>query len=88
MVVNKKAKLILEDLDLLNPITIIEDRYNGTYTGFQWISFNLNDDEVPQEVSGSDLVHAEFWTKNTIVVGMGNTPDEAVEELRTNILDS
>ncbi len=88
MIVDANAKSFLEDTDILYPVTIVEDRYNGTYSGWQWIAFNMEAIDIPQDVSGSDLAHAEFWSKNNVVVGKGNTPTEALEELRTNILDS
>lgn len=36
------------------PLTIICDRYSGTYSGGEYLAFNLDFDEIPQEVLGDD----------------------------------
>lgn len=43
------------------PLTIIRDRYNGTYSGASYLAFNLDSNSVPSEVHGSDTPCLYFW---------------------------
>lgn len=78
-------------------ITIILDRY-----GNGWKALSCDFDEIPGEIQGGDAEHM-YWfidseathEKDGIVWGQGNTPDEALESLRSwlgvrgdNLMDS
>ena len=69
------------------PITIIKDRYNGTYSGAAYLAFNLDYNEVPVEVSGSDNYCAAFWKTSSIIVGKGSTVIDAYEDLLSQLED-
>ena len=43
------------------PLTVIRDRYNGTYSGASYLAFNLDSNFVPSEVHGSDTTCSYFW---------------------------
>ena len=43
------------------PLTVIRDRYNGTYSGASYLAFNLDSNSVPSEVHGSDVPCSYFW---------------------------
>ena len=43
------------------PLTVIRDRYNGTYSGASYLAFNLDSNSVPSEVHGSDIPCSYFW---------------------------
>lgn len=43
------------------PLTVIRDRYNGTYSGASYLAFNLDSNSVPSEVHGSDAPCSYFW---------------------------
>lgn len=73
-------------MDDIYPVTIIYDRYGGVYSGGRWVAFNLYYDDIPGAVSGDDISCHEFWSefKNRHgVAGRGDTPDEALEDLRS-----
>ncbi len=74
---------MIKEIDFLYPVTIIQDRYGGTYSGGKWLAFNLDAEDIPQGVSGSDYPCADFWGENTLPVGKGSTPEEALEHLKT-----
>ena len=72
------------------PLTIISDRYNGTYSGAKYTAWNLRPYEVPRAVGGSDIECHDFWTgadpdsyeyKGNHVIGMGSTIQEAKDDL-------
>jgi len=76
-----------ELLDLF-PICIIEDRYNGTYSGGAWIAFrNAEDLDINQLLdegpSGGHKQVTEFWEKNqgNKNLAVGPTPNQAVKNL-------
>ena len=42
------------------PLTIIRDRYCGSYSGGTYVAFNLESPEVPKEVFGDDCTAMRF----------------------------
>lgn len=63
------------------PTTIICDRYSGTYSGADWLAFPLDYSDVPEEVDGGDTECWMFWDNYDGIVGKGNTPQEAMNDL-------
>lgn len=63
------------------PTTIIRDRYDGTYSGAEWLAFPLDYFNVPDEVDGGDPECMMFWDSYDGVVGKGDTPQEAMGDL-------
>ena len=43
------------------PLTVIRDRYNGTYSGASYLAFNLDSNLVPSEIHDSDVPCSYFW---------------------------
>ena len=67
--------------DEIYPLTIIFDRYTGTYSGGQYTAWNLLAEDVPPEVDSDDIDCYEFWLTNEIVCGKGGTVSEALADL-------
>lgn len=67
----------------LYPITIIMDRYCGTYSGGDFTAWLLDNDKIPEAAQDSDVECREFWyqTANNYLIGKGKTPQEAYDEL-------
>ena len=66
------------------PLTIIADRYQGTYSGGKYLAFNLAHDEIPEYIHGGDCDEMEFWESELeakYIIGKGNTPQEALNDL-------
>jgi len=68
------------------PVTIVMDRYNGSYSGAKWLAFQENNDDVPGEIGGGDPDEEYFWSNynsnpKSKPIGKGNTPDEAYQNL-------
>lgn len=66
------------------PLTIVFDRYNGVYSGGKFTAWNKSFDEVPIEIEEDDVTCREFWNKHEEsngIVGLGETPEEAVNDL-------
>jgi hypothetical protein len=63
------------------PLTIVSDRYSGTYSGGNFTAWNLDFDEIPEDVNASDVICYDFWLHNEIIVGKGATIQEAVYDL-------
>ena len=72
-------------IDYEYPLTIISDRYGGTYSKAQIIAFPLDYYDIPVEVSGEDMECAWFWGSYKEPVGKGMTPDEALADLRVKM---
>lgn len=67
--------------DAIYPLTIIADRYSGTYSGGDYTAWNLEPWCIPDgvEYDGGDAL--DFWEENKIVYGKGRTVSEAVADL-------
>jgi len=65
------------------PLTIIADRYNGAYSGGQFLAFNVVCDALPEEVDGEDLECSRFWNGecDKWVIGVADSPNEALLDL-------
>ena len=89
-------------MEEIYPVTIIKSRYGGSYEGSEWIAINENaSEEILSEMLGDDctcyniykqLFNKKITIKNAfdenIIIGQGNTPQEAYENLiskRSNI---
>lgn len=74
----------MKEVDEVYPVTIIDDRYSGCYSGGKYLAFNVEPWDVPKGVSwGGDVDCAEFWADEALkyVIGKGNTPNEAYRNL-------
>ena len=69
----------------LYPLTITHDRYNGVYSGGKFIAWRLDADAIPEAQAGGDTECMVFWEDNTIIVGKGNCPLEAMVNLELQI---
>ncbi len=85
----------MKEVDEVYPVTIIDDRYGGCYSGGKYLAFNVEPWDVPKGVSwGGDVDCAEFWADEALkyVIGKGNTPNEAyrnlVEKIQRNEMKS
>lgn len=68
------------------PLTIVMDRYNGSYSGAKYLAFNLypEDDIFIEFIGGSDPQEMDFWYDGyhkNYKIGKGSTPDEALKDL-------
>ena len=67
------------------PLTIINDRYTGTYSGGIFTAWNMDYYEIPTDPDEDDVTCMLFWAKTDIIVGRGKTPQEAVDDLRQRL---
>lgn len=71
------------------PLTIIEDRYSGTYSDGRFLAFNLYSNKVSElPVDADDISCKRFWDGldedfpiEDYVIGKGNSPDAALQDL-------
>ena len=73
----------IEKYSDIYPLTIICDRYSGTYSGGAYLAFNLDFDEIPAEVNADDVSCAGFWVEeaDNYKIGKGSCIDEALDNL-------
>lgn len=71
------------------PTTIVRDRYGGIYSGGAWTAWPLEPCDIPTEIDGDDVSCSAWWKRaqaeETICVGVGGTPETALEALRTRM---
>jgi hypothetical protein len=68
----------------LCPVTVVMDRYCGAYSRGEWLAFNCDPQDVPEEPWCDDCICDEFWhflDEKRAPVGKGATPDKAYEDL-------
>ena len=61
------------------PTVIVRDRYDGLYSGGEWLAFPR--DRVPAEAQADDVRCVAFWKRYAGPVGKGRTPIEAFLDL-------
>ena len=69
------------------PLTIVCDRYSGTYSGGKYTAWNMDFDDVPKAIDADDMNCRSFWHLYKGVVGLGATPNEAVEDLQRKLVN-
>lgn len=80
------SEQIVYDLEqTLWPIAIVQDRYRGTYTGGRWIAIPHADTSSFDYTVWGDDVSCMEWALENIEsnkqVGVGDTPQEALDDL-------
>jgi hypothetical protein len=64
------------------PVTIVRDRYTGSYAGALWLAYPLHN--WPAESQSGDIDARDFWQRADEIdhpIGKGSTPDEALATL-------
>ena len=67
------------------PLTIVRDRYRGTYSGGKYTAWNLRPDEVPAQIFWDDCGCADFFDSTEKLYGRGATPEEAIKDLEKRL---
>ncbi len=75
-------------LKYLWPVTIVMDRYNGTYSGGRWLAFQMDRSDISYSVGAGDSDEMNFWDDedNKLEVGIGNTIADAGLDLVKKML--
>jgi hypothetical protein len=65
------------------PVAILQDRYNGVYSGGRWVAIPVADmaEDFEETVWGDDFECVDWLARSRDVIGVGDTPDEALREL-------
>ena len=74
----------MKEVEHVFPVTIIDDRFGGLYSGGAYLAFNLEPWDVPKVFSwGGDIDCADFWGEESsrYLIGKGDTPAEAYNDL-------
>ena len=64
------------------PLTVIDDRYSGTYSKASYLAWPREFNEIEDEVCGSDPECMLYWDEFDDFVGKGATIEDAVADLR------
>lgn len=82
----------------IHPVTIVEDRYSGAYSGGKWLAINGADvlengcyriiRILEQGPHGDDSDAAEFWSASPHWIAAGNTPDDALKNLMAKLAEN
>ena len=63
------------------PLTIINDRNSGMYSGGEYLAFPYSFHVLDKRIEGDDAKCAEFWKEYHGIVGRGSTVTEALQDL-------
>ena len=76
-----------KEIEDIHPLTIINDRYGGCYSGGAFLAFNLEPWDIPKGVDGSDIDCLSFWKDESeeYVIGKGDSIQEATEDLANKL---
>jgi len=79
-------ELTIFDDGIIYPLTIVTDRFGGAYTGGKYLAFPLDNyckfvtDNYEED--GSILIDKEDPSIPQRIYGVGDTPNEALEDLK------
>lgn len=76
---------MIESISEIYPMTIICDRYGGTYSGGRYTAWYKDFWDIPDEVDGCDPECSIFWLQCEEIVGIGDTPILAAEDLMNKL---
>jgi hypothetical protein len=63
------------------PVTIMRSRYGGIYEPGVWIAFDQAPADIPDGWRGDDAACAACFDERRGLIGGGDTPDAALEDL-------
>lgn len=69
------------------PVTIIHDRYGGSYSGALYTAWPFDFWKLPKNtIDGSDIPCMDFWSDaDSSLIGKGRSPQTAMNDLRRKI---
>ena len=67
------------------PLTITKDRYTGAYSHGEYLAWNLRIWDIPRDPFEDDVTCMMFWEMNKLLVGIGATPETAVNDLKNKL---
>lgn len=69
------------------PLTIIKDRYNGSYSRGKYLAFNVDHWDIADKIGGSDTDEMNYWDieDSSYMVGKGDTIELSVLNLLEKI---
>lgn len=81
------VKLAKEYTKDLYPLTIVNDRYNGIYSGGKYTAWHLEFEDVPNDIAMDDITVNDFWGIADLryLVGKGGTIEQAYEDLKSKV---
>lgn len=63
------------------PLTVVSDRYNGTYSGGKYTAWALYPEGIPEAVFSDDNTCWNYFRTTRDIYGRGDTPNEAIIDL-------
>ena len=73
------------DCEDIYPLVIIKDRYTGTYSNGEYTAWNMYFEDIPREIDEDDVTCYNFWHSYDGIVGLGKTPNEAIDDLHKKL---
>ena len=68
------------------PLTVIGDRYGGTYSKSLYLAFPYDFTDINPDVNGGDVECMKFWETFDGFVGKGATVEDAVKDLHQKLI--
>lgn len=66
--------------DIKPLVVVFDDKFNGMYSGGKWTAWNKC--YVPSKIFGDAKECAEFFANPRLIFGRGETPQEAIDDLK------
>lgn len=70
-----------KELPDIYPLTIVNDRYSGTYSGGEYTAWARYPEDIPKAVFGDDTSCWDYFRTTRDIYGRGDTPNEAIIDL-------
>lgn len=70
--------------DIKPLVVVLDDRHNGKYSGGKWTAWNMC--YVPSKIFSDEKECSDFFAKENLIYGRGETPEEAIEDLKHRLV--
>lgn len=70
-----------KELPNIYPLTVVNDRYYGAYSGGEYTAWARYPEDIPKAVFSDDNTCWNYFRTTRDIYGRGNTPNEAIIDL-------
>ena len=70
-----------KEISDIYPLTVVSDRYTGTYSGGEYTAWNLYPEDIPKAIFSDDDTCCDYFRTTRDIYGRGDTPNEAAIDL-------
>lgn len=80
-IINNNGNTTDKELPDIYPLTVVNDRYSGTYSGGEYTAWERYPEDIPEAIFSDDNTCWNYFRTTCDIYGRGDTPNEAIIDL-------